>query len=144
MIKKHIFTIIREKGYKLTPQRKAVIKVITGSRNYFTPESIYDRVKKSCHGIGLTTVYRTISILLNLRLVCEVYATSNRRSYVVRKPVQPHHHLICSGCKKVVDFNDCDLTDIEQKLSKGTGFRLEGHLLEFTGICPECQRKTRF
>jgi Fur family ferric uptake transcriptional regulator len=140
--RRKISIIIRQRGYKLTPQRRAVLKTIMESRNHLTPEAIYRRVKEEYPGIGLTTVYRTLNILSDLRLICEVHTAGSCRSYLVRRPLEHHHHLICSKCNKVVDFTDCDLTDIERKLSEGTGFKIKDHLLEFVGVCPDCQRIT--
>jgi Fur family ferric uptake transcriptional regulator len=138
--KRKISSIMRQCGYKLTPQRRAVLKIIIENRNHLTPEAIYERVKEEYPGIGLTTIYRTLNILSDLGLICEVYTAGSRRSYLVRRPLEHHHHLVCSRCNKVVDFTDCDLSDIERKLSQGTGFKIEGHLLEFVGICPDCQQ----
>jgi Fur family ferric uptake transcriptional regulator len=137
--KRRISSIMRQSGYKLTPQRRAVLKTIMESRNHLTPEAIYQRVQGEYPGIGLTTVYRTLNILSALGLVCEVHAGDHRRSYLVRRPLEHHHHLICLKCNKVVDFTDCDLADIERKLSAGTGFEIKEHLLEFVGVCPDCQ-----
>lgn len=139
-MKSKLLDAIKKNGYKITPQRKAVIKYIAGSHSHFTPESIHKQVSDVCKGIGLATVYRTINMLLNLGLVCELYIGDYRHSYVMRRPLQHHHHVVCSRCNKVVDFTDCDLKDIEIKLSKGTGFKVDEHLLEFIGICPECQK----
>jgi Fur family ferric uptake transcriptional regulator len=131
---------MRQHGYKLTPQRRAVLKIIMESRNHLSAEAIYKRVKEEYPAIGLTTIYRTLNILSDLGLICEVYTAGSCRSYLVRGPLEHHHHLICSGCSKVVDFTDCDLADTERKLSEGTGFKIEEHLLEFVGICPDCQQ----
>jgi Fur family ferric uptake transcriptional regulator len=138
--KRKISNIMRQRGYKLTPQRRAVLKIIIESRNHLTPEAIYKRVKEEYPGIGLTTIYRTLNILSDLGLICEVYTAGSCRSYLVRRPLEHHHHLVCSGCSRVVDFTDCDLADTERTLSEGTGFKIEEHLLEFVGICPDCQQ----
>jgi len=135
-----ISSIMRQRGYKLTPQRRAVLKIIMGSDNHLTPEAIYQSVRDGHQNIGLTTIYRTINILSDLGLICEVHTAGSGRSYLVRRPLEHHHHLVCSGCNRVVDFSNCDLADIERKLSEGTGFKIEEHLLEFVGICPDCQQ----
>jgi Fur family ferric uptake transcriptional regulator len=131
---------MRQRGYKLTPQRRAVLKMIMECPNHLTPEAIYKRTKEESPGIGLTTIYRTLNILSDLGFLCEVHSAGSCRSYLVRRPLEHHHHLICSACGKVVDFTDCDLAEIERKLSEGTGFKIEGHLLEFSGVCPDCQQ----
>ena len=135
-----INSILRQRGYRLTSQRRAVVNTIAGTHNHLTPAAIYKRVKREYPGIGLVTIYRNLEILAELGLICEVHAGGSCRSYLMRKPLEHHHHLICSECGRVVDFTDCDLGELEQRLSQETGFKMEGHLLEFIGCCPDCRR----
>lgn len=131
--------ILREHGYKLTPQRHAVLKVIAASNDHLTPEAIYERACLKNHDIGLVTVYRTLNLLSELNLVCRVHAPDGCRSYMMRRPREHHHHLICSQCGRVVDFTGCSLADLEQRLARETKFDINGHLLEFYGLCPDCR-----
>ena len=131
--------ILREHGYKLTPQRHVVLKVIASSKDHLTPEAIYGKARLKNPDIGLVTVYRTLDLLSELNLVCRVHAPEGCRSYMMRRPTEHHHHLICSQCGRVVDFTDCTLADLEQKLSQETNFDINGHLLEFYGLCPDCR-----
>lgn len=137
---KKVATILRQRGYRLTPQRRAVLKVIAGSQDHLTPAEIYQDVHLLYPSIGLVTVYRTLDMLFGLGLICELHAAGSCRSYLLRRPLGHHHHLICSDCRSVVDFTDCDLTGIEKRLTEETGFDIEDHLLEFAGRCPRCQR----
>ena len=136
-----INSILRQRGYRLTPQRRAVVKTIASTHNHLTPAAIHQRVKREYPGIGLVTIYRCLETLAELGLICEVHAGGSCRSYLMRKPLEHHHHLICSECGRVVDFVDCDLSELGQRLSQETGFKMEGHLLEFVGCCPDCQKK---
>ncbi len=133
---------LRRYGYKLTPQRRAVIRVIAATHDHLTPATIYDQVHEKHPNIGLVTIYRTLEILDKLGLICEVHAGGNCRSYLVRRPAEHHHHLLCSNCGLVVDFADCGLGELERKLSRKTGFEVESHLLEFLGRCLDCQKAT--
>jgi Fur family ferric uptake transcriptional regulator len=137
---KKMAAALRQQGYKLTPQRRAVLNVIALSQNHLTPADIYERVNKEHPNIGLVTIYRTIEILTELGLICEVHAGGNCRNYIVRRPSEHHHHLLCSECGKVIDFTDCNLDELEQRLSEETGFKIESHLLEFSGLCQNCQK----
>jgi Fur family ferric uptake transcriptional regulator len=78
-------------------------------------------------------------MLTELGLICEVHSGDNGRRYIIRRQAVHHHHLICSGCGSVVDFTDCDLSELGKRLSHETGFEMEGHLLEFYGRCQRCQ-----
>ena len=137
---KEIITKLRQRGYKLTPQRRAVLNVIDTSQRRLTPTAIYERVQQEHPGIGLVTIYRTLEILAELGVICEVNAEGSSRSYLIRRVSEHHHHLVCSGCGTVVDFTTCDIKELEQRLSQETGFKIDDHILEFTGHCQKCQK----
>ena len=139
-IPKEIIAKLRQRGYKLTRQRQAVLTVIATSHEHLTPAEIYARVKQEHPGVGLVTIYRTLDILTELRAICEVNPEYNARSYFIRKTSGHHHHLVCSECGAVV-FITCDLRELEQRLSRETGFEVEGHFLELYGCCPDCRKR---
>ena len=133
--------MLRQCGYKLTPQRHAVLNVIAHSHDHLTPAAIYDRVRQEHEGIGLVTIYRTLDILAELGLICKVHVEGSCRSYLMSRPSEHHHHLICSSCGQVVDFTGCDLGVLEKRLSLKTGFAIADHLLELVGLCRACQKE---
>ena len=132
---------LRQRGFKITPQRRVILKAIAGVSEHMTPAEIYERVCRDDPGIGLVTVYRTLEILAGLGLLCEMHAGGNCRSYLMRRPDEHHHHLICSDCGTVVDFINCDLGSLENRLSQDNNFEINGHILEFIGRCRECRRR---
>lgn len=134
-----LLSVLKQHHYKLTPQRRAVLKVIGSSQEHLTPADLYEKVQPECPGIGLVTIYRFLQILTELGLICEVRSGDNCRRYIIRRQAVHHHHLICSSCGTVVDFIDCDLSELGERLCRETGFELGGHLLEFYGRCQRCQ-----
>src|SRR4030042_3091756 len=106
---KYIEAALRQRGFKITPQRRTVIKAIIASRARLTPAAIYEKVKKQTGGIGLVTIYRTLELLMELGLICEMHAGGSCRRYLMPSPAGHHHHLICADCGTVIDFTDCDL-----------------------------------
>jgi len=139
LTEKRIAAALKESGYKLTPQRRAVIAAIAASPDHLTPNGLYRKVRQGHPAIGLTTIYRTLEILAHLELICELHAGGSCRSYTTGDP-EHHHHIICSGCGEVVDFSGYDISPLEKRLSRETGFEIEGHLLEFTGKCRRCRQ----
>ena len=137
---KKVLAILRQYGYKLTPQRRAVIQAIVSSQDCLTPTAIYKKVHQVHPNIGFATIYRNLDILAELKLICELHAGGSCRSYTISSP-EYHHHLICSNCGTVVDFPGFELGEVEQNLSQETGFRIDGHLLEFIGLCQACQKQ---
>jgi len=136
---KKIAIILRQHGYKFTPQRRIVIQTVASSQDHLTPAAIYEKVHQERPNIGLVTIYRTLDILAKLGLICELHAGGSCRSYTTGAS-EHHHHLICTNCGKVVDFSGYDLSQLEQRLSLETGFEIEDHLLEFVGLCQACQK----
>jgi len=139
LTEKEVTAALRRHEYKLTPQRRAVIRAIASSRDHLTPASIYQRVRQDYPQIGLVTVYRTLELLAELKLICELHGSGICHSYTISNP-QHHHHLICSNCGTVVDLPGSRLKELEQDLSRETGFRIDDHLLEFIGLCQNCQQ----
>jgi Fur family ferric uptake transcriptional regulator len=143
LTEKGIIHALRERGYKLTPARRRLIETIAASSAHLTPAELFEKVGGEKSGVSLVTIYRTLEMLSRLGLICEVHSEGNARSYLLSRPLAHHHHLICSECGTVLDFTGCDLGTLEKKLASETGFRIDGHLLEFSGKCRECQKKSK-
>jgi len=141
LAEKKLVATLRQHGYKLTRQRQVVIETIAASQDHLTPTAIYEKVHQNQPDIGLATVYRTLNMLAELKLICELHAGGSCHSYTISAPGH-HHHLICSNCGKVADFTGYSLSKLERRLSQETGFHIQGHLLEFIGLCQACQKET--
>jgi Fur family ferric uptake transcriptional regulator len=139
LTERRIVSTLRQHGYKLTPQRREVIRAIASTPDHLTPAAIYEKVQPDHPSMGLVTIYRTLDILVKLELICELHAGGSCHSYTLSTP-EHHHHLICSNCGEVIDFTGYDLTQLEQRLCRETGFEIAGHLLEFIGRCQNCQK----
>lgn len=128
---------LRRSGYKVTPQRISIIKTMLGSKKILTPTALFQKVHRADPTVGEVTVYRTLNILSELELVCMVSTPENASGYIVR-PSGHHDHLICSGCGKVVDFRNCNLSALERRLTSETGFVIKKHRLDLYGLCSHC------
>jgi Fur family ferric uptake transcriptional regulator len=142
LTERKVATTLKQHGYKLTPQRRVVIQAIASTQDHLTPTAIYEKVHQDHPNIGFVTIYRTLEILAELGLICELHAGGSCRSYTI-SALGHHHHLICSKCSEVIDFTGYDLNELEQRLSRETGFHIEDHLLEFVGLCRNCQKEAK-
>ena len=115
-----------------------MIRVVTSGSDYLTPGAIYEKVSEDHPDVGLVTVYRTLEVLNRLGLICKLHTGNNSCGYTIGAS-EHHHHLICNRCHQVVAFAHCGLEEVQQGLVEETGFRIDDHLLEFTGLCPACQ-----
>ncbi len=135
---------LKEKGYKLTPQRRAILDiVIENPGKHLSTEEIYELVKKNLSpDIGLATVYRTLILLADL----EVISKLNLEDGVVRYELNmhdddhQHHHLICSSCGKVIEVVDDLLEELEARIEADFDFEIRDHKLKFFGICSDCKK----
>jgi Fur family ferric uptake transcriptional regulator len=129
---------LRANGYKLTPQRLAVLQVIQGGNEHLTPAEVLERGRGIYPRLGLTTVYRTLDLLSELGFVRRVHVEEGCHGYA-RAEERDGHHLVCQNCHRVVDFPCFGLGELIEELGRRTGFAVESHLLELGGLCPICQ-----
>lgn len=142
MIKgQEITDILKLRGYKLTRQRRAILDTITHSHSHLVPAEVYEKTNKRYPGIGLVTIYRTLELFARLGFICEMHSDNSCRSYMMRRSAGHHHHLLCSSCHRVVDFTDCDLRQMEERIARQTDFKIDSHLVEFVGRCHDCRLK---
>jgi Fur family peroxide stress response transcriptional regulator len=131
---------MRDKGLRITPQRIAILKVLSASKGHPSVENIYYQVKDEFPTTSVATVYKNVSMLKELGEVLELSFGTESSRYDGNKP-DPHPHLICTVCKKIIDPDLDSLKDVSAELINETGFRITSHRLDFFGICPECQKK---
>jgi Fur family peroxide stress response transcriptional regulator len=131
---------LKEQGFRLTPQRKAVLQVLANDIHHPSVEQIYRQVKKDFPMTSLATVYKTVTVLKELGEVLELGFADGSNRYDGRKP-NPHPHLICIQCNKILDPDVDGWRGLPQALSESTGFRILSHRLDFYGICPQCQKR---
>ena len=133
---------LREEGYRLTPQRMAVIKTLVGNREHLSAEQIYERVKVDFPMTSLATIYKTVSVLKEMDELLEISINGDSTHYDGGSP-HPHPHVICTRCGRIIDIDMdagvADMTPLPLEVAQKTGFRIESHRLDFFGICPQCQ-----
>ncbi len=131
---------LRQRNFRITPQRIAVLKILAFSEEHPSVENIYEKVKEDFPTTSLATVYKTVTLLKELNEVLELGFPEGSNRYDGNKPY-PHPHLICTNCKKIVDPDLASLKDMTQELVSDTGFQIINDRLDFFGICPDCQEK---
>ena len=124
----------------MTSTRRAVARVLCEAERWLNPEQILDHGQAYCPSLGLVTVYRTLTLFSELGLIRRVHAGDGCHGYVAAGMVHGHH-LICSGCRQVVEFPGTeDLSALILAVERATGFRIQDHMLELHGLCPQCRR----
>ncbi|WP_010530877.1 Fur family transcriptional regulator [Lentibacillus jeotgali] len=133
---------LHAQSYKLTPQREATLRVLLErEEDHLSAEDIYLLVKEKAPEIGLATVYRTLELLSELKIVDKINFGDGVSRYDLRKEGAEHfhHHLVCMECGSVEEIVDDLLGDVEKIVEKDFSFQVEDHRLTFHGICKQCQ-----
>ncbi|MFX3623879.1 MAG: Fur family transcriptional regulator [Ectobacillus sp.] len=131
-------------SYKLTPQREATVRVLLeNEEDHLSAEDVYLLVKEKSPEIGLATVYRTLELLSELKIVDKINFGDGVSRYDLRQEGASrfHHHLICTECGAVEEIQEDLLQDVEKKVEQTWQFKVNDHRLSFYGICKECQEK---
>lgn len=135
---------LKDKGYKLTPQRRAVLDIIIENEGkHLSTEEIYESVKKQCPEIGLATVYRTLLLLEDMSLIFKLNLDDSKYRYELSHAEEDHHHhhLICLKCGKVIEVEGDLLDVLEKDIEKKYDFKILNHILKFFGYCSKCKEK---
>ena len=127
---------LRRSGHRLTKPRVAVIRVLAEASESLSPEEIHQRGRAHHRGLGLVTVYRTLELLEALGLARRVHTDKRCHAFALAQDEQ--HYVVCHACGQVVEFPCEGLEALIQSVQVHTGYRIESHLVELTGLCPAC------
>ena len=134
-----LITKLREKNFRMTPQRIALIQLIAASEGHPSAAQLYKRIRVQFPTMSQSTVYKTLELLKEMNQVLEIDLRDDSH-YDGNKPF-PHPHLICTRCGKIVD-GELELDPaLVQNLARQTGYQIQRPSLSFYGLCPECQKQ---
>ncbi len=128
------------KGQRLTTQRRLILDALRHSQEHLDADELYRLVKDRDARISLSTVYRALHLFKELGLVDERYLGAEHHHYEA-KGAREHHHLVCLGCGKIVEF-ESPLTDrMKQEVSGQSGFEISGVEVYMEGYCDGCRHR---
>lgn len=134
---------LQSKGYKLTPQREATVRVLLeNEEDHLSAEDVFMLVKEKAPEIGLATVYRTLELLSEMSVVEKMNFGDGVARYDLRTDSSKHHHhhLICVQCGSMEEIKDDWLLPLEERLEKEFQFFVSDHRLDFQGVCRHCRK----
>ncbi|MGP4060164.1 Fur family transcriptional regulator [Halobacillus litoralis] len=135
---------LHSQSYKLTPQREATVRVLLeNEEDHLSAEDVYLLVKEKAPEIGLATVYRTLELLSELKVVDKINFGDGVSRYDLRKEGAEHfhHHLVCIECGSVEEIEEDLLEEVEKIVESQWKFQVKDHRLTFHGICSVCQKQ---
>jgi len=133
-----LITALRERNFRLTPQRVELVRLIAGSKDHPNVAQLYAIIRTRFPTMSQATVYKTLAMLKDMNQVLEINMRGDSH-YDGNQP-HPHPHLICTRCNKIVDGDlELDLSIIK-KLEKTSGYQLIRPQIAFYGLCPDCSK----
>lgn len=131
---------LRKRGCRITPQRMAILDILVASDGHPSVEQVYDQLREDFPMTSLATVYKTVALLKEEGQILELGFANGSSRYDGRKP-NPHPHLVCIHCQRIIDPELGLLDGLSLELSQRYGYHIVSHRLDFFGVCPECQTK---
>ncbi|MGE3960256.1 MAG: Fur family transcriptional regulator [Dehalococcoidia bacterium] len=129
--------LLARRGYRLTAPRRNLLEVMGSLGDHFSAESVVSAAPE----VGRATVFRTLRLLQDIGVVCQVVLDDGALAYRLA-PEEHHHHVLCVDCGAVEDFSSPALESVLREVEEETGFTIEAHRLELYGRCPTCRRAT--
>ena len=129
--------VLRDTGHKATPQRLMILSALRHGEGHHTASNIYDYVRKEYPYVDISTVYRTLAVLKDLRLVSETDMGTGETTYEWVR-AHRHHHLICRACGGVASLDHQYLEDLGAEILDETGFRPDLDHFAIFGVCKDC------
>ena len=128
---------LKTAGYKLTPARKAVIEVLETNPDHLNHNQILEAGKQIYPKLSRATVYRTMELLVELKLMRPLYLNDPTQRFV--SAAGGHHHMVCTTCGTTFEFDHCTVDQLARELAAKYNFQIRNHLLEFQGLCESCE-----
>lgn len=135
------FKKLRERGFRFTPQREMVLSVMHQIEGFATADEIYHRVSALSTSVDISTVYRTLDLLQDFKMVSCVERSDGQHVYELLSIHGPHMHLVCRACGAVIGA-DLDLArPLAIHLREQYGFEADLNRLSVPGLCQACQAR---
>ncbi|MEK7806736.1 MAG: Fur family transcriptional regulator [Chloroflexota bacterium] len=129
---------LRDKGYRLTPQRLIVLSIVAKAKGHLGVDEVFERAKEAYPYMDIATVYRTLHLFKSLGVVTEV-AIGDRLHYELTDPAGGHHHMVCRVCNGAYNLSPHYLEELRVTLSREFGFEPDLEHFAVSGVCAQCR-----
>lgn len=129
-------------GPRNTWQRNAIIHVLHDLETFSSAKDIYTELVRRDKKVGLTTVYRTLQSLSDMKAVDVLHMAGGETLYRRCDSDSHHHHLVCTRCGQAEEIEGGPVEEWARNVAQHFGYQLTGHDAEIYGLCPTCQSDT--
>jgi len=131
---------IERRGLKHSRQREAILETFLAMGGHVPVEALVTRVREQDPRVGAATVYRTMKLLADCGLAVQRQFGDGQTRYEPAHDGGHHDHLICTGCGRIVEFENGRIEELQLRIARSHGFEVESHKLEMYGRCAACRR----
>ena len=124
---------------RVTSQRALILQIVRRGQGHPDAYEVYRQARKKQPRLSLSTVYRTLQMLKKLGLIEEVHFDEAHHHYEIKPPTE-HHHLVCLGCGRVVEFQYPLIRLVKRNVTEAKDFEITGSEVRMTGYCSKCRQ----
>ena len=136
-----VLELLRAKGLRMTPQRRAIVTEIMGAEGHISPTVVSKRVRERIPGVNPSTIYRTLDLLEELGVLAHAHLETGPEYH--RQAESQHVHLTCSGCGADDSLTLAEAQRLKGLIAKHHAFSPDLTHFAISGLCADCQRRTR-
>lgn len=131
---------LNARGYRATPQRQKVLRIFMEltQGEHLSAEDLHQLLQKDGERISLSTVYRTLHLMVYMGLLRELELAEGHKHYELNRPLKDHHHIVCVHCNATLEFAEQSVSQIGEKTASSAGYHVLDCQLTLYGICSNC------
>jgi Fe2+ or Zn2+ uptake regulation protein len=132
---------LRRRGFRVTPQRTVILETIAHKGGHLSVQEVFVEAHERLPGLNIATVYRTLDSLHQAGMIDLFYSKSEPSRFSLRDPDNPHGHLVCTECERIIEIDTTLIADIAQQVELETSFSVATHHLTLLGQCIRCREE---
>lgn len=126
-------TYLKSKNQRLTEARKIIFDYLFSVHSHLKLDDIRKEAEKN--NISRATLFRILNQMIDAELIQKFFDDKGQVYYEHIYEHTPHHHLICTKCNKITEFEDPDLHKFLEDICKKNNFIHHNHIVEVMGVC---------
>jgi Fur family ferric uptake transcriptional regulator len=129
---------LRDHGIKCTSARRKILDVVLDMYEHFEAEQVLYALRQRDLNVGKATVYRTLPLLVDCGILRQVRFDVKLAHYELAFGEQPHDHMVCRRCGRIVEFSSDELVELRNRIARQHHFHVVNHRLQLSGLCWDC------